>query len=187
MVLLKDINLIPKSVRVRKQKADSLRLVLISVSVLLGFLLIIDGTILFVHSNKQKDISAQQNRINELQIVDVNEDVLNTVRSKIQNRENIIKSISDNQTNMTKVTDEIAQLLPEGVSLVSLKIDEKRSVQMQAKADTEELILQFYHNLKNSNLSDYIEFNRITGRIGDTVKGFEFVFTFNLKTGSDIK
>lgn len=160
---------------------------LISLSILVGILLVIDGALFFAHNNQAKNITKQQAAIKSLQDADVNADVLNAVSAKIQYREGIIKGIEDKQILMTNKIDDIMACKPADVSITRLRIDLNGDVEIQAKADKEESILAFYNRLKKSGLSDYIGFNRITGKIGDTAKGFTFGFTFNLKNGSDTK
>lgn len=193
MVILKDINLIPKSVINKKQHTEGIRTGIIAVAILVGILIVVDSTMFLFAMSKKKQIEKQNAQIQTFKDAEVNADVINAVKKKIQYREDILKKVNTNQIKMSEVTDSLEQLVPKNdnlvslVSLLKLSVDEKRTVTVQGKADKEEYVLDFYHNLKGSELSDYIEFDKISGTIGDTQNGFDFTLTFKLKTGSDKK
>ena len=187
MVILKDINLIPRGIVAKKQQLESGKLTLIILAVLVGLLIITDSLLFLAQRTRTNSIAKQIQTIDQLRGADVNEDVLSTARSKIQYREDIVKKIESGQIQMSAFTDTLEKMVPKDVSLLNLNVDASRKVVIQGKADKEESVLDFYHNLKVSDLSDYIEFSKINGTIGNSSKGFDFTFSFTMKTGSDKK
>lgn len=183
MVTLKDINLVPKSVIVKRENTKFVKSIMIVAAVVIGISAVVDGAGFLIKKSYSDKVIPQKAEIEKLLGSEEDINAMKAIGQKIQYREDIIKKIDDSNMKVTKLLDTIEKIMPKDVNITSMNIKEDGEVLMQGNGAKEESVLDFYHDLKTSNVSDYIKFNTLTGTLGDSNKGYDFTFTFKLKGG----
>lgn len=185
MVFLKDINLIPKQVIIKHQYSKFLKNVLTVTLIILVISIITDVGVYLYKKNYDRKIALQEQQIGQMIGAQTNVNILQIIDQKRKYREEVLKKIDSDTIKVAELINTIESLSPKDITISNLSIDEEKNVKIKGKGDSEESILDFYHNLKTSDLSDQIQFNMLKGTIGNQA-GLEFSFEFKLSKGGNI-
>lgn len=182
MIVLKDLNLMPRKQIIKREGLRFTKSTLLVVGVVIVFSVLADLIFLGVKLGYNSQLSNQIKVIDKLSILEKNKAAYNIIEQKLKYRKDILDDINSNDLKITTVMDKIEEIIPADISLSNFSVDKEGKVTLAGTGDSPDSILDFYHSLKLSGLSDNIEFDTVKGTLGDS-KGLDFTFTFKLRNG----
>jgi len=133
-------------------------------------------------------IRTQQNRNQRLQDEMVRLDkeivIIKTLKEQIQHvleRKQIVEGLQSDRNQAVQILDELARLLPEGVTLKSIKQIENE-IELKGTADTNSRVASLVHNLSGSSVIHNPNLVEIqASNSAQDLKIYEFVIRITLK------
>lgn len=182
MIVLKDLNLMPKNAIIKRESMRIIRTVLGVFVVVIIFSFLMDSGLILYKKTFQNKINAQKSQIESLVGAETERQALAIIKSKITFRQDILNKINSSNIKVMDFFNIIYPLVPGDVTISNLSLDNSGQVAIQGKGATEESVLDLYHSLKIKEIADTITFNSVKGTIGGK-EGFDFAFTFKYKGG----
>lgn len=172
----------PRGQIVKRENIKLVKKMSIVVGIVLIVSILMDVVVLGFRWSYSKEVADQNQQINTLSIAEKYKNAYDLIDKKLKYRESVLDKIANSGAKVTTLMNDIEEIIPSDISLSNLSIDKDSKVTLGGTGDNTESVLDFYHSLTTSGLSDYISFNSIKGTLGDP-KGIDFVFTFILKNG----
>lgn len=172
----------PKGQIIKRENIKLVKKMSIVISIILIVSIIMDFAVLAFKFGYNRQVAIQGKEINKLSIAERYKAAYDIIGKKLIYRESILDKIDSSNGRTTKLINAIEETIPSDINLSNLSLDKDDHVTLEGTGDNTDTILDFYHGLKASGISDYITFNSFKGTIGDT-KGIDFMFSFILGNG----
>jgi Tfp pilus assembly protein PilN len=179
VIILKDINLMPRNVVIKKESTRLLKVAGLVAAITLAAAVVMDFGIFAGSKVKEAQIKGQEEVMGKLYGAQTNFNLIKSVEGKRDYLNNVVKKLYDSRQDYTSLMENLQAITPSDLSITELLIQKDGQVKIRGKADTEQSILSFYHDLKLKGIADYIKFNNISGAFNDS-KGMEFNVEFKL-------
>ena len=176
----------PKGVITKQRYKKLIKTTVLGVSIVVVISLLANIGVLVYKKYYDNKVKSQIVSIDKKIGAQTDSTIQNVIREKIDYKNDVYDNLKKYTFDVTGVLNKIEKIIPADVSISLLGIDLDGGVTVEGQADNEDSVLDFFYNIKNSGLTDYVKFEGLDGKFGDP-KGFKFSFEFQLKDiGSDI-